>query len=172
MTSSSDSDDLARLEAGLCLYGSDMDEATTPVEAALAWLIPKTRRARGGFPGAEVIAAQLRGGVARRRVGLLSRGPPARGHAPILDPATGETVGEVTSGQWSRCVTCHESRVPCRLPLPHAGRRHQRGHGLRAHRPGQARHPAAAGGQEQEGGHRRHQDALRALQLLPPQVTN
>ena len=105
--STSDSDDLTRLEAGLCLYGSDMDEATTPVEAALAWLIPKTRRARGGFPGAEVIAAQLRGGVARRRVGLLSRGPPARGHAPILDPATGETVGEVTSGQWSHCVTCH-----------------------------------------------------------------
>ena len=107
LVTSSDSDDLARLEAGLCLYGSDMDEATTPVEAALAWLIPKTRRARGGFPGAEVIAAQLRGGVARRRVGLLSRGPPARGHAPILDPATGETVGEVTSGQWSHCVTCH-----------------------------------------------------------------
>ena len=95
-----------------------MDEATSPVEAALAWLIPKTRRARGGFPGAEVIAAQLRGGVARRRVGLLSRGPPARGHAPILDPATGETVGEVTSGEChpvSR-VTCHASRAGCPSP--------------------------------------------------------
>ena len=102
---------LARLEAGLCLYGSDMDEATSPVEAALAWLIPKTRRARGGFPGAEVIAAQLRGGVARRRVGLLSRGPPARGHAPILDPATGETVGEVTSGQWSHCTVKHHTDI-------------------------------------------------------------
>lgn len=90
--------DSLRLEAGLCLYGNDIDESTTPVEAALAWLIPKTRRARGGYPGAEVITRQLREGVSRKRVGLVSHGAPARSGAGILDTETGDKVGEVTSG--------------------------------------------------------------------------
>ena len=89
--------DSLRLEAGLCLYGSDIDGTTTPVEAGLAWLISKSRRQRGGFPGQERILEQLRAGVSRRRVGLLSRGAPARANTEILDLA-GNTVGRVTSG--------------------------------------------------------------------------
>ena len=89
--------DSLRLEAGLCLYGSDIDCTTTPVEAGLAWLISKPRRARGGFPGEEKILEQLRGGVRRKRVGLLSRGAPARANTEILDLA-GHTVGRITSG--------------------------------------------------------------------------
>ena len=90
--------DSLRLEAGLCLYGSDMDESTSPVEAGLAWLISKGRRERGGFPGAETILDHLRAGVRRRRVGLVSRGAPARANADILD-LTGNKVGRVTSGE-------------------------------------------------------------------------
>ena len=70
--------DLLRLEAGLCLYGHDIDESTTPVEAALEWAIQPARRAggarAGGFPGAEVILGQIAAGAARRRVGLLPEG--------------------------------------------------------------------------------------------------
>lgn len=61
---------ITRLEAGLCLYGSDIDETTTPVEAALTWLIPKSRRDSQGFPGAKIICQQLREGVSRKRIGL------------------------------------------------------------------------------------------------------
>src|SRR5216117_3753223 len=66
--------DSLRLEAGLCLYGHDIDTATTPVEAALEWSVQKSRRSggarAGGFPGAAKILAQLDGGASRRRVGL------------------------------------------------------------------------------------------------------
>ena len=89
--------DSLRLEAGLCLYGNDIDSTTTPVEATLGWTIPKTRRVTGGFPGADIILSQLREGASRKRVGFLSKGPPARGHTHILD-AEGNKVGEVTSG--------------------------------------------------------------------------
>ncbi|MEO1331344.1 MAG: glycine cleavage system aminomethyltransferase GcvT [Pseudomonadota bacterium] len=96
--------DSLRLEAGLCLYGSDLDEATTPVEAALEWAIQKARRrggARaGGFPGAQIILDQLETGAARRRVGLLPEGrAPVRGGAPLFaDEASDAPVGHVTSG--------------------------------------------------------------------------
>jgi len=96
--------DSLRLEAGLCLYGHDIDTATTPVEAALEWSIQKSRRnggARaGGFPGAEVILAQLEGGAARRRVGLRAEGrAPVREGAPLFaDAISSETIGKVTSG--------------------------------------------------------------------------
>jgi aminomethyltransferase len=70
--------DSLRIEAGLCLYGSDIDETTTPVEADLAWAIPNARRRNGcregGFPGAEVMLEQLVSGAARRHVGLLPAG--------------------------------------------------------------------------------------------------
>jgi len=90
--------DSLRLEAGLCLYGNDIDEDTTPVEAALAWLIPKTRRARGGYPGEQVIAKQLKEGVTKKRVGFVSKqGPAARSNTEILDNE-GNKVGKVTSG--------------------------------------------------------------------------
>jgi aminomethyltransferase len=96
--------DSLRLEAGMCLYGHDLDESTTPVEAGLSWVIPKSRRsADAGFYGAEVIAAQLvpksKGGkgVERRRVGLVVEGAPAREGAEIVD-GQGEKIGSVTSG--------------------------------------------------------------------------
>jgi aminomethyltransferase len=93
--------DSLRLEAGLCLYGSDMDTLTTPVEAGLSWIIGKSRRAQGCFPGANVILDQLAQGPARLRVGIRPLGrAPARAHTPIAD-ADGRIVGEITSGGFS-----------------------------------------------------------------------
>lgn len=96
--------DSLRLEAGLCLYGHDIDETTTPVEAALEWSIQKVRRAGGerggGFPGADVILAQLQTGATRRRVGLRPEGrAPVRENALLFADATSAApVGKVTSG--------------------------------------------------------------------------
>jgi len=96
--------DSLRLEAGLCLYGADLDETTTPVEAALDWTIGKGRRPdgerAGGFPGAEVILGQLAGGIARRRVGLRPEGrAPVRAGAPLFrNEGDAAPVGAVTSG--------------------------------------------------------------------------
>ncbi len=93
--------DTLRLEAGLCLYGSDIDEATTPVEAALGWSIGRRRREQGGFPGAAVIAAQLAQGPARLRVGIRPLGrAPARAGTAILG-ADGKVAGKITSGTFS-----------------------------------------------------------------------
>jgi len=90
--------DSLRLEAGLCLYGSDIDRDTSPVEADLSWVISKRRRREGGFPGAERIQRELIQGPARKRIGLRPLGKaPARAHTPITD-VEGEIVGEVTSG--------------------------------------------------------------------------
>jgi len=91
--------DSLRLEAGLCLYGADLDETTTPVEAALDWTIGKARRA-GGFPGAEAILEQFAGGVTRRRVGLRPEGrAPVRAGAPLFrNEGDAVPVGVVTSG--------------------------------------------------------------------------
>jgi aminomethyltransferase len=96
--------DSLRLEAGLCLYGSDLDPATTPVEAALDWSIQKTRRAggarAGGFPGADVILSQLAAGPARRRVGLRPEGriPVRHGAALYRDGDAPTALGVVSSG--------------------------------------------------------------------------
>jgi len=93
-----------RLEAGLCLYGHDIDATTTPVEAALEWSVQKSRRAggtrAGGFPGAETILAQFGNGAPRRRVGLKPEGPaPVReGAALFVDSISSEQIGAVTSG--------------------------------------------------------------------------
>jgi glycine cleavage system T protein (aminomethyltransferase) len=95
--------DSLRLEAGLCLYGSDIDTATTPAEAALGWAIPKARRQgprAGGFPGAERILAELAAGPARLRTGLLPEGRAPMRHGTLLfaAEADGDPLGEVTSG--------------------------------------------------------------------------
>lgn len=95
--------DSLRLEAGLCLYGNDMEQHTTPVEAGLAWAIGKRRRAEGGFLGAEVILKQLKEGPAVRRVGFISSGPPARSHSEIQNEE-GNNIGEITSGGFSPCL--------------------------------------------------------------------
>ena len=93
--------DTLRLEAGLCLYGSDIDEETTPIEAGLAWTVHKRRRKEGGFPGASIILGQLVEGVARRRVGFRLDGKrPVRAGATVLD-AGGRTIGRATSGTLS-----------------------------------------------------------------------
>ncbi len=90
--------DTLRLEAGLCLYGSDIDEQTTPVEADLLWSIAKRRREEGGFPGAPIIQRQIADGPGRKRVGIRLDGrAPARAHAEIQN-VHGSVVGEVTSG--------------------------------------------------------------------------
>jgi aminomethyltransferase len=96
--------DSLRLEAGLCLYGHDIDTTTTPVEGALEWSIQKSRRhggARaGGFPGADKILSQLEQGAPRRRVGLRPEGrAPVREGAPLFaDAASSPQIGAVTSG--------------------------------------------------------------------------
>lgn len=94
--------DSLRLEAGLCLYGHDMNEKTTPIEASLLWAISKARRAdgprAGGFPGADTIFAQQQQGVARKRVGLLPQErTPVREGAEVVD-AQGNVIGTVCSG--------------------------------------------------------------------------
>src|SRR5207237_1796110 len=78
--------DTLRLEAGLCLYGHDIDETTTPIEAGLAWTIGKRRRSEGGFPGAAIILRQLAGAPARKRVSVRPDGrSPAREGAEVVD---------------------------------------------------------------------------------------
>ena len=96
--------DTLRLEAGLCLYGHDIDLTTTPVEAALAWSIGKRRRLEGGFAGAAVIQKQLAEGVLRKRVGILPEGRvPVRDGAAIADPS-GAALGTITSGGFGPTV--------------------------------------------------------------------
>jgi aminomethyltransferase len=94
--------DSLRLEAGLCLYGHDIDTTTTPIEGSLTWALSKPRRrdgARpGGYPGAEVILRQLADGVSRKRVGLLPKEKvPVREGAELVDDS-GRVIGKVTSG--------------------------------------------------------------------------
>ena len=94
--------DSLRLEAGLCLYGHDMNEKTTPIEASLLWAISKARRAdgprAGGFPGAETVFAQQQSGVARKRAGLLPQErTPVREGAEVVN-ADGNVIGSICSG--------------------------------------------------------------------------
>ncbi|KAK0466680.1 hypothetical protein IW261DRAFT_1586478 [Armillaria novae-zelandiae] len=86
--------DSLRLEAGMCLYGQDLDEGTTPLEAGLGWVVGRERRVQGGFVGFEG-ALKVPG---RRRVGLEVQGAPARQGASIYAPGTDVRLGEVTSG--------------------------------------------------------------------------
>ena len=96
--------DSLRLEAGLCLYGHDIDATTSPIEAGLAWSIQKRRRIEGGFPGADRIQRELRDGPSRRRVGIRPTGrAPAREGTEILS-ATGDPIGIVTSGGFGPTV--------------------------------------------------------------------
>lgn len=102
--------DSLRLEAGLCLYGQDMDDGLNPVEASLSWAIQKVRRldgARaGGFPGADVILPALEKGVGRHRVGLRPEGrAPMRQGVPLYkDAEGGEQIGFITSGAFGPSV--------------------------------------------------------------------
>lgn len=96
--------DSLRLEAGLCLYGSDIDDTTTPVEAGLMWAVPKRRREAGDYPGADVVAQQQADGATRSRVGIgtAQRRPIRPGNE--LYNSDGEHVGVVTSGGFGASV--------------------------------------------------------------------
>lgn len=96
--------DSLRLEAGMCLYGHDLNDDTTPVEGGLSWVVHKDRRIGGGFHGDGVILRQLKPakeggtGPSRRRIGLVVDGAPAREGAKIMAADGGEEIGHVTSG--------------------------------------------------------------------------
>lgn len=100
--------DSLRLEAGLCLYGHDLDAKTTPVEAGIEWAIQKVRRAggarAGGFPGADPILRQLAEGCGRRRVGFRPEGRAPVREGSMLTDAAGNAAGRVTSGGFGASV--------------------------------------------------------------------
>ncbi|MGB5559980.1 MAG: glycine cleavage system aminomethyltransferase GcvT [Paracoccaceae bacterium] len=102
--------DSLRLEAGLCLYGHDIDTTTTPIEGALEWSIQKARRSggerAGGFPGANVILSQLENGAPRRRAGILpdGRAPMREGTALFATETGGAPIGHVTSGAFGPTI--------------------------------------------------------------------
>lgn len=102
--------DSLRLEAGLCLYGNDIDTGTTPVEAALNWAIQKARRTggdrAGGFPGADIILDQLKNGASRARVGLRpdGRAPMREGTELFETVEGGEVIGKITSGAFGPTI--------------------------------------------------------------------
>lgn len=114
--------DTLRLEAGLCLYGHDISEDTTPLEAGLGWAIQKIRRPEGaragGYPGAEVLADQWAAGCARRRVGLIgTERSPVREGTSLVD-AQGHALGIVCSGTWG--PTVNQPIAMAYLPITHA----------------------------------------------------
>jgi aminomethyltransferase len=103
--------DSLRLESGLCLHGQDLSAETSPVEAAIEWAIGPARRAggarAGGFPGADLILAQLALGPARRRVGLRPEGRPVRAGAVLFaDDGSNVPMGQVTSGTYAPSAQC------------------------------------------------------------------
>jgi len=96
--------DSLRLEAGLCLYGQDIDATTSPIEAGLAWTVGKRRRAEANFPGAPRILSELAEGPTRRRIGILPKSKSIpRAHMAIMNN-DGLTVGEVTSGAFGPSI--------------------------------------------------------------------
>ncbi|MEO1190488.1 MAG: glycine cleavage system aminomethyltransferase GcvT [Pseudomonadota bacterium] len=117
--------DSLRLEAGLPLYGNDLDETTSPVEAGLGWAIQKRRRADGGFPGATRILHELADGPARRLVGLRPEGrAPARRGVAVYDPeAPDHQVGAVTSGGFGPTLEAPLSLAYVDAALAEPGRR-------------------------------------------------
>ncbi len=90
--------DSLRLEAGLCLYGHDIDTTTTPAEGGLLWAVPKRRRAEANFPGAQKILEHIANGAPRKRVGILPEGKAPAREGTEIQSADGQTIGSVTSG--------------------------------------------------------------------------
>jgi len=96
--------DSLRLEAGLCLYGNDLTETITPVEADLLWTMSKKRREEGTFIGSNIIREQIKNGVKHKRVGIIGeKGLTPRAHMIIKDTDNNE-IGEITSGSFSPCI--------------------------------------------------------------------
>ncbi len=113
--------DSLRLEAGLCLYGSDIDETTSPVEAGLTWAIQKARRAggarAGGFPGAELILGELEAGPSRVRVGIRPEGRAPMRAGTQMFAEDGTSIGTVTSGAYGPTIEAPMSMAY--LDAPH-----------------------------------------------------
>ncbi|MBT6442448.1 MAG: glycine cleavage system aminomethyltransferase GcvT [Alphaproteobacteria bacterium] len=97
--------DSLRLEAGLCLYGHDIDETTSPIEAALTWSVGKRRRAEGGFLGEQRILAEIANGPSRRRVGILPSGRAPVREGAVVHDAAGAPIGAITSGGFGPTAT-------------------------------------------------------------------
>jgi aminomethyltransferase len=119
--------DTLRLEAGLCLYGHDIDTTTTPVEAGLTWAIQKVRRAggarAGGYPGADAIDGQMATGAPSKRVGLIGlERAPVREGAVIVD-GQGHKIGRVTSG--TLAPTVDKPIAMAYLAANHAAAQHE-----------------------------------------------
>ncbi|KAN0032267.1 hypothetical protein ACTFIV_006148 [Dictyostelium citrinum] len=114
--------DSLRLEAGLCLYGHDLNDDITPIEASLNWLISKRRREEGGFPGASIIQKQLqKDGCPQKRVGVIVNGAPAREGSLIFDPLTNQEIGKVTSGTLSPITRQSISMAYVKTPFSKIG---------------------------------------------------
>jgi aminomethyltransferase len=96
--------DSLRLEAGLCLYGHELDVTTSPVEANLVWSIQKRRRDEGGFPGADRIQRELKNGPKRLRVGLKPEGRAPAREGTEIQSMFGDRIGVVTSGGFGPSV--------------------------------------------------------------------
>ena len=90
--------DSLRLEAGLCLYGHDIDETTSPIEADLLWSIQKRRRSEGGFIGAERVLKEIANGPARKRVGIKPEGRAPAREGTVVTDMSGRPIGAITSG--------------------------------------------------------------------------
>lgn len=96
--------DTLRLEAGLCLYGNDIDETTTPIEAGLVWSVGRRRREEGGFPGSQNILAQLADGAPRTLVGIIPEGRAVARPPAEIQSDTGITIGNITSGGFGATI--------------------------------------------------------------------
>ncbi|RBW58367.1 glycine cleavage system aminomethyltransferase GcvT, partial [Ruegeria sp. A3M17] len=96
--------DSLRLEAGLCLYGNDIDQSTSPIEASLAWAIQKRRKEEGGFPGAERVQKELAEGPAKKLVGIKPDGRAPARQGVEIQCSNGNTIGQITSGVFGPTV--------------------------------------------------------------------
>ena len=96
--------DSLRLEAGLCLYGNDIDQSTSPVEASLGWAMQKRRKEEGGFPGAERIQRELAEGASRKLVGIKPDGRAPARQGVEVQCLEGNTIGQITSGSFGPTV--------------------------------------------------------------------
>ena len=97
--------DSLRLEAGLCLYGNDIDQSTSPVEASLGWAMQKRRKEEGGFPGAARIRKELAEGAARKLVGIRPEGRAPARQGVEIQCAEGNAIGTITSGCFGPTVS-------------------------------------------------------------------
>jgi aminomethyltransferase len=96
--------DSLRLEGGLCLYGNDINETTSPNEAGLMWSIAKRRREQGGFIGADRVQRELRDGVKRKRIGIKPNGRAPAREGTVIQNAEGRVIGKITSGGFGPSV--------------------------------------------------------------------